>query len=193
MIKSAEFTTFSTFSLTKGSWRVTIVPKYLYLVQGGNIMSGNICVPQIGEFSEKKFEKILKQTYYDALVKEIENLREWYFYEDKHSQFNEEFYIFKGKLCDGKLSIDDRLNLAIGMFSKAYQYMCLFYSSSPKLDVDLLTEPWGEDLEIERQENNAKEKKRGRPKGSKNKKGKGKKKSVNRKQTKSAKNRNKTA
>ena len=69
----------------------------------------------------------------------------------------------------------------------------LFYSSSPKLDVDLLTEPWGEDLEIERQENNAKEKKRGRPKGSKNKKGKGKKKSVNRKQTKSAKNRNKTA
>ena len=33
-------------------------------------MSGNICVPQIGEFSEKKFEKILKQTYYDALVAE---------------------------------------------------------------------------------------------------------------------------
>ena len=74
MIKSAEFTKFSTFSLTKGSWRVTIVPKYLYLVQGGNIMSGNICVPQIGEFSEKKFEKILKQTYYDALVKEIDNI-----------------------------------------------------------------------------------------------------------------------
>lgn len=162
-------------------------------------MSGNICVPDIGVYSEKKFENILKQTYYDAIVKEIDNLREWYFYEDKHSQFNEEYYIFKGKLCNGKLSIDDRLNLAISMYSKAYQYMCLFYSVSPKLDVDLLTEPFGEDMEKERQEqidalkDKTNEKKRGRPKGSKNKKVKGNKKNGNRKRTKSTQTRNKSA
>lgn len=161
-------------------------------------MSGNICVPNIGEFSEKKFEKILKQTYYDALVKEIDNLREWYFYQDEHTQFNEEYYIFKGKLCDGKLSVDDRLNLAISMFSKAYQYMCLFYPISPKLDVDLLTEPFGEELESERQEHQKKygadKKKVGKPRGSTNKKSKGNKKNERKgKQNKSAKTGGKTS
>lgn len=143
-------------------------------------MNSNICVPYIGEYSEKKFEKILKQTYFDAIKKEIDNLREWYFYEDKHTQFNEEYYIFIGKLSDGKLSVDDRLNLAINMFNKAYQYMCLFYPTAPKLDVDLLTEPLGEEMEAEKQEHlqkyAAEKKKVGRPKGSTNKKRKGNKK-----------------
>ncbi len=143
-------------------------------------MSGNICVPTM-IYNEKDFENILSQTYYDALVKEIDNLREWYFFEDIHAQFNEEYYIFKGKVSGGKLNIDERLNLAVSMFSKAYQYMCIYYSTSPKLDVDLLTEPFGEDLELEQKQINvSKKKKRGRPKGSKNKKekqnkGKGKK------------------
>lgn len=114
-------------------------------------------------YNNKDFNRILKETIFQTLFKEIESLREWYFFEPKHSIVNKEYYSFLDSIAKDGLSADERLTLAISTYRKLYQYMTLFYSQQNTVDIDLLTE------DIASEGTMKPLKKRGRPKGSKNK------------------------
>lgn len=114
-------------------------------------------------YNGDEFDRILKETEFQAIFKEIEQLREWYFYEEKHTQVNREYYAFLKKISNGKLSVNDRLGLAVELYRKFYEYMCLYYPQTGSINIELLTE------DIEAEGSMKPLKKRGRPKGSKNK------------------------
>lgn len=112
-------------------------------------------------YDENEFDRILKETQYQAIMHEVKELRKYYFYEDKHAQVNKEYYEFLAVLSEGSLTIDQRLNMAIDLYRRFYQYMCFFYNGMPEIDIDLLTDDTSAEVQPKR---------RGRPKGSKNKK-----------------------
>ena len=113
-------------------------------------------------YDENEFDRILKETQYQAIMNEAKELRKYYFYEEKHAQVNKEYYEFLVILSSGELSIDQRLNTAIDLYRRFYQYMCFFYDGMTEIDIDLLTDDASAEVQPK--------KKRGRPKGSKNKK-----------------------
>ena len=91
-------------------------------------------------YDEKEFDRILKETQYQAIMTEIKELRKYYFYEEKHAQVNREYYEFLAVLSSGKITIEQRLNAAIDLYRRFYQYMCFFYDNIPEIDIDLLTD-----------------------------------------------------
>ena len=54
-------------------------------------------------YNGNEFERVLQETIFQAIFKEIESLREWYFYEPKHTQVNREFYAFLEKLASEEI------------------------------------------------------------------------------------------
>ena len=114
-------------------------------------------------YSNKDFKRILKETVFQALFKEIESLREWYFYEEKHSVVNKEYYSFLEAISKDDLTVDERLTLAISTYRKFYQYLTVFYAQQNNIDIDLLTEDIASEGSMKPLS------KRGRPRSSKNK------------------------
>lgn len=114
-------------------------------------------------YNGNEFERVLQETIFQAIFKEIESLREWYFYEPKHTQVNREFYAFLEKLASEEMSVDKRVRLAVNTYRRFYMYMKLYYPQTNTIDIELLTE------DIEAEGSMKLLKKRGRPKGSKNK------------------------
>ena len=108
------------------------------------------------------FERVLQETIFQAIFKEIESLREWYFYEPKHTQVNREFYAFLEKLSSKEMSVYKRVRLAVNTYRKFYMYMKFYYPQTNTIDIELLTE------DIEAEGSMKLLKKRGRPNGSKN-------------------------
>ena len=86
-------------------------------------------------YNNKDFNRILKETVFQALFKEIESLREWYFYESKHTVVNKEYYSFLAAISKDDLSVDERLTLAINTYRKFYQYLTIFYSQQNNIDM----------------------------------------------------------
>ncbi len=64
---------------------------------------------------------------FDAIKKEIENLREWYFYEPKHEMFNSVYYEFLEKANAPNLTAKEKLNLAESYYGEAIVYLKHYY------------------------------------------------------------------
>ena len=110
-------------------------------------------------------DRMLLITIVDAIKQEMSNLREWYFYEPKHTEFNALYYDFLFEVNQDS-TLEEQVEVCHKYYKKVIEFFNHFYPESP-VDVDIL------DI-VEKQANQSakkkkKPKKRGRPKGSKNK------------------------
>lgn len=110
-------------------------------------------------------DRMLLITIVDAIKQEMSNLREWYFYEPKHTEFNALYYDFLFEVNQDS-TLEEQVEVCHKYYKKMIEFLNEFYPQSP-VDVDIL------DI-VEKQVNQSakqkkKPKKRGRPKGSKNK------------------------
>lgn len=124
----------------------------------------------------------------DAFKEEMKKLREWYFYEAKHSDFNALYYEFLEAVNKPHTSLEEQIDICYEYYIKAVDYMNVFYPDN-RMDVELLSfdmdNPYYPDVVVnfrspsnrrktKRKSESSKPKpttgkKRGRPKGSKNK------------------------
>ena len=72
-------------------------------------------------------ERMIATTIIDAFVKEIQNLREWYFYEPQHKAFNALYYDFMTELGGDNLSQTEKVNVCYKYFTQAIEFMNDFY------------------------------------------------------------------
>ncbi len=78
-------------------------------------------------------------TEYEAIKKEIENLREWYFYEPKHAIVNAVYYEFMEKTNAPNLTAKEKLNMAESYFAEVIEYLKHFYPVvRPEIDAPIL-------------------------------------------------------
>ena len=82
-------------------------------------------------------DRLLAVIEIDAIKKEIELLRDQYFYQPQHSDFNAFFYEYLEEVNRDGLSLEERLNISYKAFTKAVAYMNTFYPDH-RMDVDLL-------------------------------------------------------
>ncbi len=71
--------------------------------------------------------EVLLITEYNAIKNELTSLREWYFYEPKHNEFNALYYEFLEKTSSEGLSNEDKLKIAESYFMEAMVYLKKFY------------------------------------------------------------------
>ena len=83
-------------------------------------------------------DRLLAVIEIDAIKKEIELLRDQYFYEPQHADFNAFFYEYLEEVNRDGLSLEERLNISYKSFTKAIAYMNTFYPDH-RMDVDLLS------------------------------------------------------
>ena len=83
-------------------------------------------------------DRLLAVIEIDAIKKEIELLRDQYFYQPQHADFNAFFYEYLEEVNRDGLSLEERLNISYKAFTKAIAYMNTFYPDH-RMDVDLLS------------------------------------------------------
>lgn len=109
-------------------------------------------------------DRMWQITIVDAVKHEMSNLREWYFYESIHTDFNALYYDFLSEV-NKEISLEEQVEVCCKYYKKAVEFLNEFYPQSP-VDTDIL------DI-VEKQSKKStkkkKPKKKGRPKGSKNK------------------------
>lgn len=113
-------------------------------------------------------ERMIATTIIDAFVKEMQNLREWYFYEPQHKAFNALYYDFIDELGGDNLSQTEKVQICYKYFTQAIEFMNEFYPETC-LGEDIRG---SDEPQLSVPSKSAKKsgtKKRGRPKGSKNK------------------------
>ena len=82
-------------------------------------------------------DRLLAVIEIDAIKKELELLRDQYFYLPQHTDFNAFFYEYLEEVNRDGLSLEERLNISYKAFTKAVAYMNTFYPDH-RMDVDLL-------------------------------------------------------
>ena len=113
-------------------------------------------------------ERLIATTIIDAFVKEIQNLREWYFYEPRYKEFNALYYDFMDELGGDYLSQTEKVEICYKYFTQAIEFMNVFY---PAVCLGEESSDY-EEPEIVHTKSAPKKsgsRKKGRPKGSKNK------------------------
>lgn len=83
-------------------------------------------------------KSILQTVEIQAIEKEMDVLRDQYFYDAKHEDFNALYYEFLETTNKEGLSLSKRLTVCEGFFLKAVEYMNLYYPNY-RVDTDLLT------------------------------------------------------
>lgn len=83
-------------------------------------------------------KSILQTIEIQAIEKEMDVLRDQYFYDVKHEDFNALYYEFLEATNQEGLSLSKRLTISEGFFLKAVEYMNLYYPDY-RMDTDLLT------------------------------------------------------
>ena len=83
-------------------------------------------------------DRLLAVIEIDAIKKELELLRDQYFYLPQHTDFNAFFYEYLEEVNRDGLSLEERLNISYKAFTKAVAYMNTFYPDH-RMDVDLLS------------------------------------------------------
>lgn len=83
-------------------------------------------------------DRMLAVIEIDAITKELQLLRDQYFYEPQHADFNAFFYEYLEEVNRDGLSLEERLNTSYKAFTKAIAYMNTFYPDH-RMDVDLLS------------------------------------------------------
>ncbi len=136
-------------------------------------------------------DRLITVVIIDAFKNEMANLREWYFYKPEHADFNAVYFEFLEAVNKPHLSLEEQVEVCYTYFSKAVDYMNVFYPDT-RMDVELLSTDMDNPyypailattpvLPSQKKKNTKKKstasgskkpssKKRGRPKGSSNKK-----------------------
>ena len=83
-------------------------------------------------------DRLLAVIEIDAIKKELELLRDQYFYLPQHTDFNAFFYEYLEEVNRDGLSLEERLNISYKAFTEAVAYMNTFYPDH-RMDVDLLS------------------------------------------------------
>ena len=83
-------------------------------------------------------DRLLALIEIDAIKKELELLRDQYFYQPQHADFNAFFYEYLEEVNRDGLSLEERLNISYKAFTEAVAYMNTFYPDH-RMDVDLLS------------------------------------------------------
>ncbi len=84
-------------------------------------------------------KELLNTLEFDAIKKEMENLREWYFYESRHTNFNAMYMEFLEKTGKTELTSEERLKIAESYYAEAIAYMNYFYPAiRPDIEVPVL-------------------------------------------------------
>ena len=83
-------------------------------------------------------DRMLAVIEIDAITKELQLLRDQYFYESQHSDFNAFYYEYLDEINRDGLSLEERLNISYRAYTKAIAYMNTFYPDN-RMDVDLLS------------------------------------------------------
>lgn len=83
-------------------------------------------------------DRLLAVIEIDAIKKELELLRDQYFYLPQHTDFNAFFYEYLEEVNRDGLSLEEKLNISYQAFTKAVAYMNTFYPDH-RMDVDLLS------------------------------------------------------
>ncbi len=83
-------------------------------------------------------DRLLAILQVEAIRQEIELLRDHYFYEPQHSDYNAFFYEYLEEVYQDGLSLEERLSISYKAFAKAIAYMNSFYPDN-RMDVDLLS------------------------------------------------------
>ena len=83
-------------------------------------------------------DRLLAVIEIDAIKKELELLRDQYFYQPQHADFNAFFYEYLEEVNRDGLSLEERLNISYKAFTEAVAYMNTFYPDH-RMDVDLLS------------------------------------------------------
>jgi len=83
-------------------------------------------------------DRLLAVIEIDAIKKELELLRDQYFYQAQHADFNAFFYEYLEEVNRDGLSLEERLSVSYKAFTKAVAYMNAFYPDH-RMDVDLLS------------------------------------------------------
>ena len=83
-------------------------------------------------------DRLLAVIEIDAIKKELELLRDQYFYQPQHADFNAFFYVYLEEVNRDGLSLEERLSVSYKAFTKAVAYMNTFYPDH-RMDVDLLS------------------------------------------------------
>lgn len=81
---------------------------------------------------------ILETIQIQAIEKEMDVLRDQYFYDAKHEDFNTLYYEFLEAINKDGLSTSKRLAVCEKFFLKAVEYMNLYYPNY-RVDTDILT------------------------------------------------------
>ena len=83
-------------------------------------------------------DRMLAVIEIDAITKELQLLRDQYFYEPQHSDFNAFYYEYLDEINRDGLSLEERLNISYRAYTRAIAYMNTFYPDN-RMDVDLLS------------------------------------------------------
>ena len=83
-------------------------------------------------------DRMLAVIEIDAITKELQLLRDQYFYEPQHSDFNAFYYEYLDEVNRDGLSLEERLNISYRAYTRAIAYMNTFYPDN-RMDVDLLS------------------------------------------------------
>ena len=83
-------------------------------------------------------DRLLAVIEIDAITKELQLLRDQYFYEPQHSDFNAFYYEYLDEVNRDGLSLEERLNISYRAYTRAIAYMNTFYPDN-RMDVDLLS------------------------------------------------------
>ena len=83
-------------------------------------------------------DRMLAVIEINAITKELQLLRDQYFYEPQHSDFNAFYYEYLDEVNRDGLSLEERLNISYRAYTRAIAYMNTFYPDN-RMDVDLLS------------------------------------------------------
>lgn len=83
-------------------------------------------------------DRLLAVLEIDAIQEELKLLREQYFFEPQHSDFNAFYYEYLEKVNRDGLSLEERLEISYKAYIKAIDYMNTFYPTN-RMDVELLS------------------------------------------------------
>lgn len=83
-------------------------------------------------------KSILQTVEIQAIEKEMDILRDQYFYDAKHEDFNALYYEFLEATNKEGISLSQRLSVCESFFLKAVAYMNIYYPNY-RIDTDLLT------------------------------------------------------
>lgn len=90
-------------------------------------------------------KSILQTVEIQAIEKEMDVLRDQYFYDAKHEDFNALYYEFLEAINKDGLSTSEKLTICEGFFLRAVEYMNLYYPDY-RMNTDLLTSGLAEEI-----------------------------------------------